>query len=83
MPTRKKATPKEIYINNYFIEKGILKFITNERDFENISSSTLAFALDPGRVYINLRGKYPSGCIEKEEQYEDIVNEIIQKTSRG
>ena len=36
--------------------------------YNNIKEGTKAFALDPGRVYINKKGKYPLGSVTVEEE---------------
>lgn len=56
---------KEIYINFILQKEGFLKFISSrERDLVSIHYSTKAFALDPARIYINLKGKYPQGSVD-------------------
>jgi len=58
----------DVYINYVLIEEGLLQF---EKDadvaLENISDSTKAFALDPARIYLNLKGKYPRGTVGQDE----------------
>jgi predicted AlkP superfamily phosphohydrolase/phosphomutase len=55
----------EIYINSYLKKEGFLNF-ENDKELElfNISPKTKAFALDPARIYLNVKGKYPRGTIE-------------------
>ncbi len=69
---------KEIYLNNLFLEMGFLKYNTNEKSLENINSSTIAFVLDPGRVYINVKGRFPAGSVEKGKHYDEVVDEVIE-----
>jgi predicted AlkP superfamily phosphohydrolase/phosphomutase len=33
-----------------------------------MKASTKAFALDPGRIYLNKEGKYPKGTVKKEDE---------------
>jgi predicted AlkP superfamily phosphohydrolase/phosphomutase len=58
---------REIYINCLLEEEGFLRF-KDKPELGNIDSSTKAFALDPGRIYINLKGKYPYGEIDNQDR---------------
>ncbi len=55
----------DIYINYFLRQQGFLKF-RNDCDItlNNISNDTKAFALDPARIYLNFKGKFPHGDIE-------------------
>lgn len=57
-------TRHEAYVNSVLAEHGYLKF-TREgaTDLADISESATAFALDPARIYIHRRGKYPRGSV--------------------
>jgi len=65
----------DVYINYLLREEGFLKFKDSDLNYENIDSRTRAFALDPARIYINLKGKYPAGCVE-EKNREKVINEL-------
>ncbi len=68
---------KEVFVNNILFENGFLKFKSHEnRSFEGIDfSKTTAFALDPGRIYLNLRGRFERGKVDGRER-EKIVSDI-------
>jgi len=60
---------KEIYVNYLFRKHGFLKFEDNENAvLTGIASGTTAFALDPARIYVNLKGKFPSGSVSEKEK---------------
>lgn len=64
-----EKTTHNVNINCYLEEKGFLTRGTNpKRGYSNIQEGTKAFALDPGRIYINKRGKYPSGGVNPQEE---------------
>lgn len=66
----------EVYINRWLFENGYLKFNTNTpKTVSDIGLGTIAFALDPSRIYINLKGKYPLGTINKKD-YNHLREEL-------
>jgi predicted AlkP superfamily phosphohydrolase/phosphomutase len=57
-------------------EAGFLRFKNNDStDLKNICFGTRAFALDPARIYINFKEKYPCGSVEPERK-EDVLREL-------
>jgi predicted AlkP superfamily phosphohydrolase/phosphomutase len=67
-----------VYVNAVLAEKCFLKLQESGRvRLNSIEEGTKAFALDPGRIYINKEGKYPRGSVKKEEE-EKVINEIIK-----
>lgn len=58
---------KDVYVNRLLIEERFLSFDSHEPQMTSISSSTKAFALDPARIYINYKDKYPNGSVSLEE----------------
>lgn len=68
---------KDVYINYLLATEGFLSFRAGlEPKLQNIGSATKAFALDPARIYINQKGKYPAGSVEKSEK-EACINDLI------
>jgi len=60
---------KDVYVNYLLANKGFLAFKPHsEPQLINIDSATKAFALDPARIYVNQKGKYPAGSIESDEK---------------
>ncbi len=60
---------KEVYINCLLADKGFLSFKADAKPgLENIDSTTKAFAMDPARIYINQKDKYPAGCVEPDDK---------------
>jgi len=71
---------KEVYINRFLEEKGLL-ILKNEGNFyERVDPKTKAFDLDPCRIYINEKDSYPGGAVRKEEK--PALLEEIKKTLR-
>jgi predicted AlkP superfamily phosphohydrolase/phosphomutase len=69
-------TRHEAYVNTVLAQNGYLKF-TKEgaTDLADISEASTAFALDPARIYIHRRGKYPRGSVG-EGDVERIKDEL-------
>ena len=66
----------EIFINFLLREKGYLQFeAASEPALENICFGTKAFAMDPARIYLNRKGKFPCGAVEGDEP-EKLINEL-------
>jgi predicted AlkP superfamily phosphohydrolase/phosphomutase len=55
---------QQVYLNRWLVDHGYLKLKENARSIEEIADGSRAFAMDPGRVYINVKGKYPNGTVE-------------------
>lgn len=56
---------QEVYLNTWLREQRYLDYDKDAPEaIADISDETMAFALDPGRIYINLRGRFPRGAVE-------------------
>jgi predicted AlkP superfamily phosphohydrolase/phosphomutase len=70
---------QEFNINVWLAKEGYLKFVTSEpENLAQITDETKAFAIDPGRIYINIEGKYPNGHV-KFSDVKTLCNEIKTK----
>jgi len=68
----------EVYLNRWLQENGFLNFQKNKpKTIMDIGTGAKAFALDPSRIYINLKGKYPLGTIDS-QSYDTVRKEIKQ-----
>lgn len=63
---------------NYFLQKqGFLDLGSTGRGHNRITSKTLAFVLDPDRIYLNKKLKYPRGRIEKKDE-KKVIEDLIE-----
>ncbi len=70
---------QEIYLNAWLEKEKFLKFSNSApRGLEDISPKSVAFALDPSRIYINAKDKYPQGSVKAGEA-KAIKEEIIRR----
>jgi len=80
-----ESTTCNINVNCHLEDTGFLVKGSNPRmGLNNIKKGTKAFALDPGRIYLNKKGKYPLGVISPEEEEQAIVElkdafELLEK----
>ena len=59
---------QEVYLNNFLEKEDFISYKKNSPDtVADISGDTKAFVLDPGRIYINYKDKYPRGTVDKNE----------------
>ena len=66
----------DVYVNYLLMQEGLLEFKQGEETtLNNICYGTKAFALDPARIYLNLKGKYPCGTVGLDEG-EGILDKI-------
>ncbi len=67
---------QDVYVNYVLMENGLLKIREGTvAKLNNIDNDTKAFALDPGRIYLNIKGKYPNGSVEPHET-ENLIEKI-------
>ncbi len=76
------SVKKEVYLNTYLREKGWLRFDTTEArapTLASIAPSAKAYSLDPGRVFINVRGREPRGSVEPGAEYERVCAQLAEE----
>ncbi len=61
------ALQTEVNVNAYLQEMGVLKIDPGREYYDRIDRGTVAFAMDPARIYIHGKGRYPRGHIEAED----------------
>jgi len=71
---------QQVYLNRWLVDHGYLRLKENARSIEEIADGSQAFAMDPGRIYINVRGKYPNGTVEPTDAAR-LIAEIKQGLS--
>ena len=70
---------RNVNVNSYLAEEGFLVLVDNPKPserYKNIREGTKAFALDPARIYLNRKGKYPNGSVKPNEE-EDIIASLV------
>jgi predicted AlkP superfamily phosphohydrolase/phosphomutase len=73
---------QEVHLNSWLEQTGYLKFPdANRRGLEDVAPGTSAFALDPNRIYLNLKGRFPRGDVEAADR--ESVREAIAGALTG
>ncbi len=75
------AIKTEIYLNRWLEENGYLIYKKAQPEtIMDIGAGSKAFAMDPSRIYINVKDKYPLGAVDPND-YERVREEIKQGLS--
>ena len=71
---------KEIYVNKWLADSGWLKLRNlppdRKKGLDEIDPSSVAYSLDPGRVFIRVRGREKEGPVAPGTEYQALRNEI-------
>ncbi len=67
---------QEVYLNVWLEEQDYLRFDSSPTEsIGEIASSSRAFAMDPNRIYLNLKEKYPKGSVDSADK--NVVKQDI------
>jgi predicted AlkP superfamily phosphohydrolase/phosphomutase len=70
---------QEVYLNSWLKKNGYINFETDSpQKLSEMTRDSIAFAMDPNRIYINLKNKFPKGKVRKSEK-QALKNEIKKK----
>jgi predicted AlkP superfamily phosphohydrolase/phosphomutase len=73
---------QEVYLNAWLQKEGYLRFAgETSQGLEDIAEGSLAFALDPNRIYFHFKGRFPKGAVEEADR-KALKAEIAQKLDR-
>lgn len=73
---------QEVYLNVWLKKENYLRFDTSSpQNLSQLSPQSQAFAMDPNRIYIHSKDKFPQGCVDESEK-EELKQEIADKLSR-
>ncbi len=78
---------QEVYLNTWLQEKGFLRFMSETpAELGDIAPGSVAFALDPNRIYVNLGDRFPKGAVaaaDRQALKEKIARELKELTFEG
>ncbi|NOR14691.1 MAG: hypothetical protein GQ544_03200 [Candidatus Aminicenantes bacterium] len=62
---------QEVYLNTWLKQEGYLAFSSADpKDLNDLTSQSRAFVMDPNRLYLHQKDRFPRGCVSKEERAE-------------
>ncbi len=74
---------EEVFYNRWLADSGFLKYAhTPAKKIEEMAPETVAYALDPARIYINLQGREKYGRVAPGAEYERVRDELIEALER-
>ncbi|HEY0603497.1 MAG TPA: alkaline phosphatase family protein [Herpetosiphonaceae bacterium] len=70
---------QEVYVNTWLHDAGYLDYAVEQpKSLADMAGSSVAYSLDPGRIFLNVRGREPQGRIEPGAEYERLRREIAE-----
>ncbi len=67
----------EFYPNVWLRQEGLLTFKTpRPKSIADLDPTSKAFILDPGRIYLNLKGRFANGVVEPGAEAEELLQRI-------
>lgn len=69
------ALEREVYLNAWLRREGWLRVGDDPQGPQDVRSGTRAFCLDPGRIYLHLRGRFPRGEVGRDE-YDRLCEQL-------
>jgi predicted AlkP superfamily phosphohydrolase/phosphomutase len=68
---------QEVHVNTWLAQQGYLSYTTDEpKSLADLAPSSVAFSFDPGRIYLNVRGREANGHIAPGADYERVRDEL-------
>ncbi len=68
------------FINTYLRQNGWLQHLQRgQHPLKSLNESTVAYALVPGRIFLNLRGREPLGSVNQGDDYELKRSNLISQ----
>jgi len=71
---------KEVYVNRWLMDNGWLSLLNvppdRKKGLDEIDPRSVAYSLDPGRVFIRVQGREKQGCVAPGAAYEAVRDEI-------
>lgn len=68
---------QEVHINTWLAQQGYLRYVGEQpSSLADVDPQSIAYSLDPGRIYLNVRGREANGHIDPGEQYDRVRAEL-------
>jgi predicted AlkP superfamily phosphohydrolase/phosphomutase len=74
---------QEVFVNTWLHDSGYLQYAKEKPEgLQDMAASSVAYSLDPGRIFLNVKGREPEGRVSKGEEYERIRREIAEAATK-
>ncbi len=71
---------QEVYLNHWLTSEGYLALAAEPpASHHDLAPATRAFALDPARIYIHTKDRYPRGAVASREEYDRLRHELRER----
>jgi predicted AlkP superfamily phosphohydrolase/phosphomutase len=68
---------QEVYVNTWLHDAGYLQYTKEHpQGLQDMAASSAAYSMDPGRIFLNVRGREPGGRIAPGAEYARLRREI-------
>ena len=67
---------QEVFYNHWLARTGYLKFVAQLKNLEQLHPDAIAYSLDPGRIFLNLKGREKDGRVAPGAEYDRVRDEI-------
>lgn len=69
----------EFYPNVWLRRAGLVSFKTaTPKSIADLDPASKVFILDPGRIYLNLKGRFANGVVEPGAEAEDLLQQVCE-----
>jgi len=69
---------REVYLNRWLEEEGLLRMKKKSDSLRDIHTESKAYSLFPGRIYVNLKGREATGCVNEGREYEMVRQNLME-----
>jgi predicted AlkP superfamily phosphohydrolase/phosphomutase len=70
---------QEVFYNRWLADCGYLKYTEQPaKGLEHLHHDSVAYDLDPGRIFVNLAGREATGRVQPGAEYERLRDELIE-----
>ncbi len=70
---------QEVYVNSWLHDAGYLQYAKEQPEgLQDMAPASVAYSLDPGRIFLNVKGREPGGHIAMGAEYERVRREVAE-----
>lgn len=71
---------QEVYVNTWLHDQGYLQYAKDQpQGIADMGGESVAYSLDPGRIFLNVKGREPHGVIAPGAEYERMRRDLAEQ----